>query len=190
MKFKLMPKQRRLAALAALAASGEESSSDKIYNVASGDFANYAEFFEKNHLEELIIEEKGTRILFRKWGAQPHTAPVSHQAAPAPLMPATETPAPAAETPSSDNGDAPSQAPASVTKVVSPLNGTFYASASPDSPPFVSVGSQVSAGTVLCMVEAMKIFNELKSEVSGKVVKILAKNAEAVKEGQDLFWIE
>ena len=96
MKFKLMPKQRRLAALAALAASGEESSSDKIYNVASGDFANYAEFFEKNHLEELIIEEKGTRILFRKWGTTTH-APVSHQAAPAPLMPATETPAPATE---------------------------------------------------------------------------------------------
>jgi len=186
MKFKLMPKQRRLAALAALAASGEESSSDRIYNVSSGDFANYADFFEKNHLEELIIEEKGTRILFRKWGAQAHTAaPVQHQAVPV----AAEAQAPAADIPPAAETESPIPA-GSVTKVVSPLNGTFYASASPDSPAFVSVGSQVSPGTVLCMVEAMKIFNELKSETSGKIVKILAKNAEAVKEGQELFWIE
>jgi acetyl-CoA carboxylase biotin carboxyl carrier protein len=52
------------------------------------------------------------------------------------------------------------------------------------------VGSQVGPGTVLCMVEAMKIFHELKAETSGKIVKILVKNAEAVKEGQELFWIE
>ena len=190
MKFKLMPKQRRLAALAALAASREESSSDRIYNVSSGDFANYADFFEKNHLEELIIEEKGTRILFRKWGAHAHTAlPVQHAAPPPAVSAAAEAQAPAADIPPA--AETESSTPAgSVIKVVSPLNGTFYASASPDSPAFVSVGSQVSPGTVLCMVEAMKIFNELKSETSGKIVKILAKNAEAVKEGQELFWIE
>ena len=67
MKFKLMPKQRRLAALAALAASGEESSSDKIYNVASGDFANYAEFFEKNRSEERRVGKECYALCRSRW---------------------------------------------------------------------------------------------------------------------------
>jgi acetyl-CoA carboxylase biotin carboxyl carrier protein len=190
MNFKLMPKQRRLAALAALAASGEENSSDRIYNVSSSDFSNYAEFFEKNQLEELIIEEKGTRILFRKWEARTQS-PTAFVHAPAPALETssngTTTTASDANQVESDEAASPSD---NLTKVVSPLNGTFYATSAPDNPPFVSVGSQVGPGTVLCMVEAMKIFNELKAETSGKIVKILVKNAEAVKEGQELFWIE
>lgn len=182
MKFKLMPKQRRLAALTA---SGEEGSSDKIYNLPAEDFSNYAEFFEMNQLEELVIEEKGTRILFRK-RATPVQAdlPLPQQT----LTSLDEASAFSAEAQPSEA--ATPTADSSVTKVLSPLNGSFYASASPDSPPFVSIGTQVSPGTVLCMVEAMKIFNELKAETSGKIVKILVQNAEAVKEGQELFWIE
>jgi len=76
------------------------------------------------------------------------------------------------------------------TRILSPLNGTFYSASSPESPPFVSVGTIVAPDTVLCLIEAMKIYNELLAETSGRVVKVLAQNADAVREGQELFWIE
>ena len=186
MKFKLMPKSRRAAALAALTAT-DESGSDKIYNVPSSDFAGYASFFEKNHLEELIIEEKGTRILFRKWQAL--SAPAAHPVSMAAPAPVAESAPSSAAAPAEDTA-APVAAPENVLKICSPLNGTFYATSAPENPPYVALNAQVSVGTILCMVEAMKIFNEIKAESAGRVVKILAKNAEAVKEGQELFWIE
>ena len=74
--------------------------------------------------------------------------------------------------------------------VTSPIVGTFYRAPSPESPPFVEVGSQVSKGAVLCIVEAMKIMNEIECEVSGKVSSILAENAQPVEYGQPLFIID
>ena len=74
--------------------------------------------------------------------------------------------------------------------IESPMVGTFYSSQNPDSPPFVSVGSNVSDDTVVCLVEAMKIFNELKAECSGTIAKVLVKNGEAVEFGQPLFTVK
>ena len=74
--------------------------------------------------------------------------------------------------------------------IKSPMVGTFYASPSPDSPPYVSVNQTVTAGQVVCIVEAMKLMNEIESEYSGRVVKILAENSKPVEFGQDLFLIE
>ncbi len=74
--------------------------------------------------------------------------------------------------------------------VTSPLVGTFYRSASPDSPPFVEVGARVEKGQVLCIIEAMKIMNEIESDVSGVVKKILVENGQPVEYGEPLFLIE
>jgi acetyl-CoA carboxylase biotin carboxyl carrier protein len=72
----------------------------------------------------------------------------------------------------------------------SPITGTFYQSSSPESPPFIKIGDSVSNGQILCILEAMKLMNEIKSEIDGKVVKILAKNEELIKQGDPLFHIE
>ena len=95
--------------------------------------------------------------------------------------------APAAE--SADAAPAEEQLPAG-TQVKSPLVGTFYSSPSPDEPPFVLVGQQVKEGDTLCIIEAMKIMNEIESEFDGTITKVLAENGQAVEYGQPLFIIE
>jgi acetyl-CoA carboxylase biotin carboxyl carrier protein len=77
----------------------------------------------------------------------------------------------------------------SLTRIESPMVGTFYAAADPDSPPFVSVGAVVQPETVVCLIEAMKIFNEIKAECAGTVERVIAKNGQAVEFGQTLFLV-
>lgn len=98
-------------------------------------------------------------------------------AAPAPAAPA-EAPAPAAAAP-----------PKGIT-IDAPTVGTFYAGSSPDDPPFVSIGSTVNPDTTVCIIEAMKVFNQIPAEKSGKIVEILVENGDAVEFGQPLFRIE
>ncbi len=74
--------------------------------------------------------------------------------------------------------------------ITSPMVGTFYRSPSPDSPPFVNVGDQVNTGKVVCIIEAMKLFNEIESEVSGKIVKLLVENGKTVEYGQKLMLVK
>lgn len=94
---------------------------------------------------------------------------------------------PAVAGPSSAAGPA---ADANVTKVLAPLTGVFYRSPSPDAPSYVEVGDRVETGDVLCVLEAMKLFNEIQSDDSGKIVRIVPDNGELVSQGQELFWIE
>ncbi|PID87834.1 MAG: acetyl-CoA carboxylase, biotin carboxyl carrier protein [Bacteroidia bacterium] len=75
-------------------------------------------------------------------------------------------------------------------KIKSPMVGTFYRKSSPDAPPFVSVGDSVSPDSVVCIIEAMKLFNEIESEISGKIVKILVEDATPVEFDQELFWVD
>ena len=104
-----------------------------------------------------------------------------------------------AEQPTAVNGAAESEASVqetvqaeeiSGTKITSPMVGTYYSAPSPTSAPFIKEGDSVSEGQTLCIVEAMKLMNEVKSSVSGKVKKILVKDGEAIKKGQDLIIIE
>lgn len=76
------------------------------------------------------------------------------------------------------------------TQIKSPMIGTFYRSSSPDKPPFVSVGDEVKKGDVLCIIEAMKLFNEIESEVNGRIIKVLADDASPVEYDQPLFLVE
>lgn len=168
-----------------------ESSDEKFLNISNTEFSQYADFFEKNNLDELLIEEKGTKILFRK---NSYTE-VSQSAAPA--HPVSVPIASDVELPDSSGNEQPAETDATdsnadnnLIPVLSPLNGTFYSSSSPDAPAFVTAGDQVNSGDVLCIVEAMKIFNELKAEISGKIVKVLAQKGDSVKEGQQLFLID
>ena len=77
-----------------------------------------------------------------------------------------------------------------VKRVTAPLTGVFYRAASPDAESFVAVGDRVNAGDVLCILEAMKLFNEIQSDYSGTIARILPENGELVSQGADLFWIE
>ncbi|MFM6997292.1 MAG: acetyl-CoA carboxylase biotin carboxyl carrier protein [Limnohabitans sp.] len=130
-----------------------------------------------------ITEAEGKVRIVKSTGAQMMAAPTQMVtvAAPAPAaMVAAETPAAAPAAPA---------APAGHT-VKSPMVGTFYCSSSPGAAPFVQIGSQVKEGDTLCIVEAMKILNEIESDKSGTVTQILCENGQAVEYGQPLFIIE
>jgi acetyl-CoA carboxylase biotin carboxyl carrier protein len=101
-------------------------------------------------------------------------------AAAAPAAPAASPAAPASAETSTDN----------LVEVKSPIVGTFYRSAGPEKPPFVKVGDDISVGSVVCIVEAMKLFNEIESEVSGKIVKVMIEDASPVEYDQVLFLVD
>jgi acetyl-CoA carboxylase biotin carboxyl carrier protein len=95
-----------------------------------------------------------------------------------------------AGTPASDGGAAVLHASANVKKIVAPLTGVFYRSSSPDSEAFVLEGQRIESGAVVCILEAMKLFNEIQSDYAGTVVRIVPENGELVSQGAELFWIE
>jgi acetyl-CoA carboxylase biotin carboxyl carrier protein len=92
--------------------------------------------------------------------------------------------------PSSPAPDAPLAAPANATKVLAPLTGVFYRAASPDVAPYVEVGDRVEPGDVLCVLEAMKLFNEIQSDDAGTILRVVPENGELVSQGDELFWIQ
>jgi len=108
-------------------------------------------------------------------------APPAPLAAPAPAAPAKSEPAPAA----ADDDNNPR-----FQQIKSPMVGTFYRSAGPDKPPFVKIGDTVDVGSKVCIIEAMKLFNEIESELKGKIVKVLVEDASPVEYDQPLFLIE
>lgn len=129
---------------------------------------------KENELSEIRIVDGETRLLLRR-GPLAESQPVV-TVAPAP----TEQPAPAAPPPAED---------ANLTPIPSPMVGTFYTAATPDSDPYVKVGDRVAADTVVCIVEAMKVMNEIKAEVSGTIEKIVAQNAQPVEYAEPLFMV-
>lgn len=147
----------------------------------------------ESEVNQVTIEEGDFKIKVKKTadvvqGSAPpvqYQMPASTQPAPQPQQPAKGQ----ADTADSDQSSGSSEEQPSGNVVKSPIVGTFYRSPSPDSDAFVSVGDQVEKGQTLCIVEAMKIMNEIESEFSGEVKKILVENAEAVEFDQPLFII-
>ncbi|MFP4472269.1 MAG: acetyl-CoA carboxylase biotin carboxyl carrier protein [Candidatus Omnitrophota bacterium] len=133
-----------------------------------------------NELTEIEVEREGSKLTLKKGGSQP--AQVA--AAPQPAPQAAPQAAPAVQV------EGPVKSAPSGVEITSPMVGTFYRASSPESPPFVEVGQNVDVGQVVCIVEAMKLMNEIKSDVKGKVVEITANNAEPVEFGQPLFVVE
>ncbi len=117
-------------------------------------------------------------------------APVVY-AAPGVAMPGTGAPHAAAPAgPAAEAAPAARTAPPNVRKVTAPVVGVFYRAASPGADPFVEIGSRVQTGDPLCILEAMKLMNEINSDYAGVVVNVLVENGELVSLGQELFWIE
>lgn len=139
-----------------------------------------------NELTEIDIRDQEEQVLLKRGSAQ---APVQ-MIAPQPVQPAA--PAPATPTAASaDAAPAESAAPDDgLIEITSPMVGSFYSAPSPDAADFVSVGSSVSNDTVVCIVEAMKVFNEIKAEVSGTIQKVLVSNGDAIEFGQPLFLVK
>ncbi len=103
------------------------------------------------------------------------------------IAPAVGAPVSAAASPA---GGAAPTVPANVKRVTAPLTGVFYRSPSPDAEAFVTEGSRIEIGDVLCILEAMKLFNEIQSDYAGTVLRIIPENGELVSQGEELFWIE
>ena len=147
--------------------------------------SNLAEFnYKKEDIEIRIKTDKFTGKLKVAPAALPAVAPVA-AAAPVPVAPAP-TPSPA----SSNDGESESASGANTVEVKSPIVGTFYRSPGPDKDAFVKVGDNIEVGSVVCIVEAMKLFNEIESEVAGKIVKVLVDDASPVEYDQPLFLVE
>ena len=147
-------------------------------------------FVAKSGVNEVAIEQNEFKITIKTNQA----ATVVH----ATIPPVQQQPLAAAAAPAPADPIAHAVAPAPVAAddtskyitVKSPMIGTFYRSASPDKPMLVNVGDEIKEGTVLCIIEAMKLFNEIESEVSGRIVKILVDNASPVEYDQPLFLVE
>ncbi|MCG9632256.1 acetyl-CoA carboxylase biotin carboxyl carrier protein [Vibrio sp. Isolate30] len=145
------------------------------------------ELVEESGIAELEISEGEESVRISRNGTAPVAAPVQYAAAPAPVA----APAPAAA-PAAAAAPETAEAPAAVTghQVLSPMVGTFYSAPSPDAKPFVKVGQQVNAGDTLCIVEAMKMMNQIEADKSGVVTAILVEDGQPVEFDQALVIIE
>jgi acetyl-CoA carboxylase biotin carboxyl carrier protein len=139
---------------------------------------------KKSDLSEFEIQDQDFKLRIKR--DVPGRAPAAAQAAPLAAAPAPVAPvAPAALAPA-----APAAADPSIKLVTSPMVGTYYCTPSPENPPFVTVGSPIKADSVVCIIEAMKVMNEIQSEISGTVVECLVANGTSVEFGQPLFRVK
>jgi len=136
------------------------------------------ELMNEHDLNEIDLRDGEVRVRLRK-GAEPMIAAPAHYA-PAPAAAAPAAPAAAPPAPAADN----------FLVIKSPMVGTFYTSPNPESPPFVKVGDHVGNDSIVCVIEAMKVFNEIPAEITGKIVACLVQNAQAVEFGQPLFKVD
>jgi len=144
-------------------------------------------FVAKSGVNEVAIEEEDFKITIKTNQVPTYVTATVPTAAPAPLPVAAPT-APAPEAPKQTTPKA--EDTSNYLTIKSPMIGTFYRSSSPDKPAFVNVGDEITTGKVVCIVEAMKLFNEIESEISGKIVKILVDDAQPVEYDQPLFLVE
>jgi len=145
-------------------------------------------FVAKSGVNEVSLEEKDFKITI-KTNQEPTYVTATVPSPVAPPQP-TATPAPVPTPPAAPATNAPAAEQSNLITIKSPMIGTFYRAAGPDKPLFVNVGDEIAPGKVLCIVEAMKLFNEIESEVSGKIVKILVNDAEPVEFDQPLFLVD
>jgi len=146
-------------------------------------------FVSRSGVNEVAIEQKDFKITIKT----NQTPTVIHTTVPAVPSAAPAVAAAAAPLPTSISESKPAVETEDNSKYVtikSPMIGTFYRSSSPDKPLFVNVGDEISAGKVICIIEAMKLFNEIESEISGRIVKVLVDNASPVEYDQPLFLVE
>ena len=156
------------------------------------------DFISQSGLNEVNIETEELKLSVKRDAevktqiVETSSAPVAQVQAAAPVATPVATPTPAAtpqETTAAADAAASSSS-SSYIEIKSPMIGTFYRSSNPDTPPFAAVGDKVEAGQTVCIVEAMKLFNEIESEISGTIVKVLVENASPVEYDQPLFLVD
>jgi acetyl-CoA carboxylase biotin carboxyl carrier protein len=167
--------------------SKSQPASEKIMNLK--DIESLIKFVQSSGVAEVSLEQKDLKITIKTTHGAMHiaSAPVMSSAPATPVMQSAPvssfTSEPPAEKQTASNE-------AKYITIKSPMIGTFYRTPSPDKPVFVNVGDEIKPGKVLCIIEAMKLFNEIESEVSGKIVKVLVENASPVEYDQPLFLID
>jgi acetyl-CoA carboxylase biotin carboxyl carrier protein len=165
----------------------------KTHKMKLTEIQDLIKFVSKSGVNEVELETKEIKIVI-KTGKQ--AAPVVYQAAPTQITtaPAQVIAAPVATTTAAAETTTPTTTAASndakYVTVKSPMIGTFYRSAGPDKPAFVNVGDDIEIGKPVCIIEAMKLFNEIESEVKGKIVKVLVNDATPVEYDQPLFLVD
>lgn len=154
------------------------------------DIQQLIDFISQSGLDEVNIETNDLKISVKRYGTPVAAAPV---VIPAPIVAAPAPAAPVAQPQPAAPVAAPAAPKADTSNYItikSPMIGTFYRSSNPETPAFAEVGDSVTVGKVVCIIEAMKLFNEIESEVSGRIVKVLVENATPVEYDQPLFLVE
>jgi len=141
-----------------------------------------------SNISDFVYENEGAKVEIKK--NRPEVQAVAAVSAPAPVAQVQAIQPQAVQVAQEEVKQAESAANENLHKITSPMVGTFYQSASPDNPAYVSVGDKVSKDTVVCIVEAMKLFNEITAEVEGEIVEILVKDGELVEYGEPLFLVK
>lgn len=147
-------------------------------------------FVVKSGANEVTYEIKGLKLTVKTGGKNNgEQQQIITYAAPAQVAPSAPIPAADKKSPAKKEA-APAADESKYITVKSPMIGTFYRSSSPDKPPFVNVGDEIKKGQTICIIEAMKLFNEIESEFSGKIVKVLVDDTTPVEYDQPLFLVE
>ncbi len=147
------------------------------------DIKRIVELMKNNDLTKFSMKDDGFELTLKRGGEQQIVVAAAAPAAAAPIAAAPATAAPAVAAPAVDEDDG-------LIEIPSPIVGTFYRKPSPDADNFAQVGTEVSEDSVVCIIEAMKVMNEIKAEVSGVIKKVLVDDATPVQYGQPLFLIE
>ena len=153
------------------------------------DIKQVIDLMKRAELTEFDLEKEGFKLHLSRKGKE--VAPQIIQAAPVAAAPVAAAPAPAPAAPAA----APAAAAAPVEEkgisiIKSPMVGTFYGAPSPESPVFAEVGTKVKADSIVCIIEAMKVMNEIQSEISGTITEVLVENGDAIEYGQPLFKVK
>ncbi|HEX3377574.1 MAG TPA: acetyl-CoA carboxylase biotin carboxyl carrier protein [Candidatus Acidoferrales bacterium] len=173
--------------------SKKQSSSSDVSapGVDFGELERLLSFMSNHGLEEVEYAHGDLKIRLKKAGMQGTASPVHSFAAAAPATQNLVAQAPIAPTPPEPSSAAPAQAaavaPADEHIIKSPIVGTFYAGSSPEAGPFVRAGDKVEAGQTVCIIEAMKLMNEIEADVSGEIARVLVENGQPVEYGEPLF---
>ena len=146
------------------------------------------DLMKRSELSEFELEEEGFKLRMSRKSGETQII----QAAPVAAAPiAAAAPAAAASLPAAQDAPAPAAAEeAGIAVIKSPMVGTFYTAASPESPPFVKVGSKVGSDSIVCIIEAMKVMNEIQAEISGAITEVLVEDGDAIEYGQPLFKVK
>lgn len=154
------------------------------------DIQNLIKFVSKSGASEVKLEMEDVKLTIKTGAEKTETTIVQQAPMGVPQMPVAMPAAPVEAAPAAEAAAKPAEDTSNYVEIKSPIIGTFYRKPAPDKPMFVEVGDTVAADSVVCIIEAMKLFNEIESEVSGKIVKILVEDGTPVEFGQPLFLVD